>query len=315
MLLVFVEWCFVFAAIADTDEKEYAEYQDRVANLLSDCFGENWRQSVKVYEIDGTLNSGTLFAIVELKKENFLRIIELHDDMTKEHAVSSEAVLQSEIPEIYIETEGEVSFVYPNGNGYMLSYKGKNGWMVNSYRVEIGNNRAMNVSFFDGPIVDYSIIGVDGQLLYEKLLSGWTDIPLDIRNFNIEDLPRSEEVLLMRTVDAKDNVKAYASSIVCSDGSRVLVGCTEGLGTCDVRVYNNADIYVGSGNDSRVCGMEVLFDDGCIGRVERKYNSEYDYYWGEMYMSESYIQKPRSVVVKLIAENGERVSVAEFVLE
>lgn len=176
-------------AYADTDDE--SDCEKRMNALVHRVVSEKAILCTDMTSMDIRTGNGIIYVISrEDEKYNFL-ILEISRSEIESVKHSTSAVYQDRgVPELTVETDGEVTAVYPTGERTTFIRNGDN-WFLSGYSVVTEENDILNIGFPDQNFAECMEMDADGVIKKRTKLPFAFNGSLLFEQVDVQSLPRS----------------------------------------------------------------------------------------------------------------------------
>lgn len=281
---------------------------------MESCFGPAWQEKVAAYHFLNTLDDGDLFAIVSEQGRNTVKVLSLSDGEVDREICSDCALFQDPVTEIYVEIENEINVYFESGAAMLFTKREEQPWKLTAYVMPVDSGRYLEVSFFDGPLVWYSIVDDEKGEMARETLCGYAAFDLTLEALNAQDLPSTAEELIHSIASEEERMQVLQDSVDTGGGETVYATCELSMTQANIRIYAWDDVIVKRGGEfKRLGGFEITADGIENRRVMRHYRSDIDGFYGNTDICLDLDQKPHRIDVAFIWDDGcveDRVSLS-----
>ena len=182
---------FLLISCAYADMDDESDCEKRMNALVHSVVPEKAILCTDMTSMDIRTGNGIIYVISrEDEKYNFL-ILEISRSEIESVKHSTSAVYQDRgVPELSVETDGEVTAVYPTGERTTFIRNGDN-WFLSGYSVVTEENDILNIGFPDQNFAECMEMDADGVVKKRTKLPFAFNGSLLFEQVDVQSLPRS----------------------------------------------------------------------------------------------------------------------------
>ena len=181
----------VFAGIALADTDEDYEINGDLLNSIISSIDDASIVTFDMTSMDIAEGNGFIYLITQDDGGLAFHICEVTQNQLRQMYTSREILYQNRgIPEIYVETDGEVTVYYESGEG--ITIINTNGaWQMAGYSIVNESHETVSVGFIDDQTIEVTIIDQSGEVKQRSSFPLSRRISLQFEDIDIRLLPQS----------------------------------------------------------------------------------------------------------------------------
>ena len=181
----------VFAGIALADTDEDYEINGDLLNSIISSVADASIVTFDMTSMDIAEGNGFIYLITQDDGGLAFHICEVTQNQLRQMYTSREILYQNRgIPEIYVETDGEVTVYYESGEG--ITIINTNGsWQMAGYSIVNESHETISVGFIDNQTIEVTIIDQSGEVKQRSSFPLSRRISLQFEDIDIRLLPQS----------------------------------------------------------------------------------------------------------------------------